>query len=71
MLNLSHLKDIEISDIDTSDYPDFVDAYIEYACLVVETPLPRQSRKLTDDELDWVNEQDEWIHEQVMSTLDA
>ena len=45
---------IELGGVDTRDYPDFADAYIEYAEFADGTPL-------TDDEIDQLN--DEQYHE--------
>lgn len=46
-LNELDYKSIEIEGVNTCDYPDFVDAYISYACWLDGT-------ELTDDELDYI-----------------
>ena len=50
-LNINAVVDIEVDGVDVKDYPDFVDAYVSYA---YSTELERE---LTDDELDYLNEQ--------------
>jgi hypothetical protein len=52
---------IEIDGIDTSDYPDFCDAYISYAEYTDGTPLTDEElEKMTEEEGDLINER---IHE--------
>jgi hypothetical protein len=46
---------IEIDGVDPNDYPDYADVYISYAEWKDDTPL-------TDDELDKLNELDEFIN---------
>jgi len=46
-IDVNKLQDIEVDGIDRSDYPDFCDAYISAASY--------EGRPLTDDELDWLN----------------
>ena len=58
MLNLNDLEDIVFDDVNYLDYPDFSDAYISEATIY--------GRELTEDELDWVNEQTDFVHEQLM-----
>lgn len=53
---------VELNGIDTSDYPDFCDAYIAAACWTDGTPL-------TDDELDTLNDDSSLIHELVFEHL--
>jgi len=45
ILNGKKVIDLEIDGVDSSDYPDFSDAYFSYGCYEDRTPL-------TDDELD-------------------
>lgn len=60
-LDYSKLSCIEIEDIDYKDAPDFCDAYISYAeCDGVP---------LTEMELDELNEDADFVHEQVMEYL--
>jgi len=64
---LSQLVDIEVDGIDTSDFPDFVDAFISSA--VVET-WDGEYRSLTDEELDWVNDTcPDFVYEEVYNTI--
>ena len=42
------LKDIELEDIDLSDYPDFVDAFLASATY--------EGRELDENELEWIQE---------------
>ena len=58
---LGELESIEVEGIDTRDYPDFVDAFISYAEL--------DGRKLTDEELDLVNEDYDFVYEAVTNKL--
>jgi len=48
-LNEKEVCNLEIDGVDSSDYPDFCDAYISYACYVDGTPL-------SDDEMNQLNE---------------
>jgi|TARA_R110000765_G_scaffold120939_2_gene216910 hypothetical protein len=41
-------SDVELADVDTSDAPDFCDAYVESACV--------NGRQMTDVELENLNE---------------
>lgn len=52
---LSELEDIEVEGVDTADHPDFCDAYISYATY--------KGRELTEAELDWVNQQSDFVYE--------
>ena len=64
---LSQLVDIEVDGIDTSDFPDFCDAFISSAA--VET-RDGQYRELTDDELDWLNDEcPDFVYEEVYKTI--
>lgn len=57
-MELHRIKDIEIDNINTKDYPDFVDAYISYATY--------DGIELTDDELDELNENRDFVYGQVI-----
>ena len=48
-LNGKEVCNLEIDGVDSTDYPDFCDAYINYACYVDSTPL-------SDDEINQLNE---------------
>lgn len=60
-LDYSKIKNIEIEDIDHMDYPDFCDAYISYA--------EYDGVPLTEHELDELNEDADFVHEQVMEYI--
>lgn len=55
-------QNIEVNGIDASDYPDFVDAYISYAEYDDGT-------ELTDLELDALNEDRQFVYEQILNKL--
>ena len=57
------ISDIEISGIDYSDAPDFVDAYISYA-VSTETGEP-----LTQAELDALNDDGEFVYQAVQDWI--
>lgn len=48
MIDIFDVDDIVVSGVDANDHPDFVDAYIESATV--------DGRPLTEDELNWLNE---------------
>ena len=60
-MNLSELEIVEIGGIDTNDYPDFVDAYIESAVYDGEF--------LSEQQLEWVNQHREFVVERVIEWL--
>lgn len=63
MINLDYAKisDVEVDGIDTSDYPDFCDAFISYA--------EYDGREMTDEELDTLNEDGDFVYSAVESHL--
>ena len=61
MIDYDKLCDIEVEDVNASDYPDFCDAYISYASY--------KERPLTDEELALLNEDSDFIHEKVLEEL--
>ena len=61
MIDYKNLGDIELDGVDPSDYPDFCDAFISYAAY--------DDRPLTDEELDELNEDSDFIHEKVLEEL--
>lgn len=73
MLNLDKVVDIQFQDIDWKDYPDFVDSYIINAVYpAVENPISGKSddwRELTDSELEWLNDQRDFVYEKLMKYL--
>ena len=52
-----------IAGINHKDYPDYVDAYIEFACYA------DTGEELTDSELDDLNEDSEQVYEAVIATI--
>lgn len=63
-VNPEELIDIEVDGIDTSDYPDFCDAYISYAYNT------RLDRPLVDIEIDFLNEKhSDFVYECVQEKL--
>jgi hypothetical protein len=60
-MELDKITNIELANIDTSDYPDFVDAYIFYAEI--------DGVELTDGELDELNCNSEFVYECVLKEL--
>jgi len=63
MINLDYAKisDVEVDGIDTADYPDFCDAFISYA--------EYDGREMTDEELDVLNEDSDFVYSAVESHL--
>jgi len=61
IIDVSKLESVEVDGIDTNDYPDFCDAFISYAEM--------DGIELTEDQLDEVNENSEFIHEKVYEQL--
>mgnify|MGYP003965868655 FL=1 len=63
MINLDYAKisDVEVDGIDTRDYPDFCDAFISYA--------EYDGREMTDEELDTLNEDSDFVYEAVQNYL--
>ena len=57
------IADIEIDGIDHADAPDFADAYISHA-IWADTLEP-----LTDDELETLNEDGSFVHEEVQKWI--
>jgi hypothetical protein len=65
-LDYSKVHDIEVDGIDTRDYPDFCDAFIAHATIELEDGTFRDA---TDAELDELNEDSDFVYEQVESHL--
>lgn len=61
MIDLSKLEDVEVADIDTNDYPDFCDAFIESASY--------QGKELDEEQLEYVNSNRDFVYEQVLKRL--
>jgi len=64
-LNGLEVSDFEVDGINTSDYPDFCDAYIESASVLENN----EWREATDAELDELNNDSDLVYEQVESYL--
>ena len=60
MIDYERIDDVEIENINHSDYPDFCDAYVMRA---MYNDPHKGWRELTEDELE--NLDSEWVHEQV------
>lgn len=58
IIDYNRLENIELSGIDTKDYPDFCDSYI--------TTASYGDRELTDDELDVLNDDVDFVYSEVM-----
>lgn len=66
-LDLAHVKNAVVQDIDMHDCPDFCDAYLESADL--EAP-GQVSRALTEEELDYINEEcREFVYDCIIAKL--
>ena len=62
-LNGKKVVDIEVDGVNSSDYPDFSDAYFSYACYEDGTPL-------TDEELEKLADQNgDILHEKAYDSL--
>ena len=60
-MELDKITNIELGGIDTNDYPDFVDAFIESAEI--------DGVELTDSELDELNCNSEFVYDCVLKHL--
>jgi hypothetical protein len=60
-LNRLKVEDVVVSGIDLKDAPDFSDAFISEA--------KYEGRPLTEDEIEELNEDSSFVHEQVMGTV--
>ena len=60
-LQLEHIDNVELADLDYEDYPDFCDAYIENADYFGEP--------MTEDELNEINDNRDFIHECVFNQI--
>ena len=63
--NGMEIDDVQVDGIDPRDYPDFCDAYIESATLI-DNGEPREA---TDAELDEINNDSDFVYEQVEDYL--
>lgn len=60
-MELDRITNIELGGIDTKDYPDFVDAFIESAEI--------DGVELTDEELEELNSNSEFVYDCVLKHL--
>lgn len=60
-MDKSKLENVKIAKIDMKDYPDFVDAFVESASI--------EGRELSEEELDELNEDRDFVHQLVMEKL--
>lgn len=60
-LDYNLIENVEIDGIDGNDYPDFSDAFISNA--------DYNGRKMTEEELNAINEDSQFVFEQVESYL--
>ena len=60
-LDYAKIADVEIDGIDCSDYPDFCDAYISNASY--------DGRDMTDEELDILNDDSDFVYESVIERI--
>lgn len=60
-LDYSQIKDARVTNIRMYDFPDFVDAFIESATYM--------GRPMTDDELDALNEDRDFVYGKVQEQL--
>lgn len=64
-LNVEKIDDVVVEGIDTTDYPDFCDAYIESATLVDNGGC----RDATESELDIINKDHDFVYSEVENVL--
>ena len=60
-MNYKLIDNIEVDGIDTADYPDFCDAFIAYA--------EYDGREMTDEQLDEINDDSDFVYECVQNNL--
>lgn len=60
-MDYKKIDNIEIDGIDSRDYPDFCDAYISSA--------DYNGEEMTDEQLEEINNDSEFVYESVMSHL--
>lgn len=61
MMDYSKITNVQIDGIDTRDYPDFCDAYIESA--------DYDGEPMTDDQLDELNDDYDYVYQKVINHL--
>jgi hypothetical protein len=63
MVDLKKISNMEFGGIEGCDYPDYCDAYI------VSAWHDEENRALTDNELEWVNDQSDFVYEKVIQHI--
>lgn len=61
MMDYSKISNVSVTNIDHRDYPDFVDAYIDYA--------EYGGEPMTQEQLDELNEDREFVWQEVMDKI--
>ena len=64
-MDTSLIFDCQVSNVNMDDSPDFVDAYISEAFMRTN----HGTRELTEEELDKLNENGEYVYQKVMEHL--
>ena len=65
-LDYSKISNVQVGGVDMADYPDFCDAYIASATIENEDGTFRDA---TDDEIEEMNEDGDFVYEQVENYL--
>ena len=60
-LDYSRIEDVEMDGIDTSDHPDFVDAFVSSATY--------KGREMSESELDRLNEDRDFVYQKTLDHL--
>lgn len=60
-LDYSKISNVQVAGINTKDYPDFCDAYIEDA--------DYDGQPMTDEQLELINQDGDFVYEQVMKHI--
>lgn len=60
-LDYNKIKNVEIEDINTKDYPDFCDAYVYYA--------EYNGKPMTEEQLDALSDNSSFVHEEIINQL--
>lgn len=62
----NQIIDPEVDGVDTRDYPDFSDAYLESGYIKENGKV----RELTDAEIDYINDtHSDWVHDLVIDSF--
>jgi hypothetical protein len=69
MLYYPNIINVEFDNIDYHDAPDFCDAYIVSASIIDRTNPTTDIRELTDEELEELNEDREFIYEKLIDYI--